>query len=221
MSSPARFVVVEGFEGAGKGGLIENLQKILPAETTVFTREPGGTPLAEELRQILKHGENGAKADPITLMTMFWAARADHMHQVIKPALAQGKVVICDRFDASTYAYQVWGPQLLYLEDLFGHLRNTICCPEPHWYVYLDVDWLTGMRRSREAGTLDNFSQNSSKYHVHVCHGYKRFLEKYAGDRYTIIDANRNGKHLVLRDAVDSVLRILGHSQEPSSAPVV
>lgn len=203
-----KLIVIEGFEGAGKSTLTAMLNGILSSESVVFTREPGGTSLSEELRQILKHGDNGAKADHTTRLLMFWAARADHMNHVIVPALQEGRDVICDRFDAFTFAYQVWGPQVFHLEKLFIQLRDEVCRPEPSWYVHLDLNWRIGFQRSRGAGMLDNFASASMVENSHRENGYRIFFRRYAFDRHTRVDASRD-HDVVQRDAVAAVLEAL------------
>jgi dTMP kinase len=107
VKSPARFITLEGGEGAGKSTQAKKLVAALKKRgiACVTTREPGGSPGAEQIRDLIVHGEKG-RWDPLTETLLVFAARADHVARKIKPALAQKKWVICDRFTDSTFAYQ-------------------------------------------------------------------------------------------------------------------
>ena len=107
------FIVFEGLDGAGKSSLIEGLkQRLLDMQQDfVFTREPGGTPLAEELREIILRNEGEAPC-PRAELLLYEAARAQHVNKFIKPSLDENKWVICDRFTASTFAFQKGGRSL-------------------------------------------------------------------------------------------------------------
>ena len=107
MTSVGRFITLEGGEGAGKSTQAKKLVAALKKRgiPCVSTREPGGSPGAEEIRELIVHGEKG-RWDPLTETLLIFAARADHVARTIKPALARTKWVICDRFTDSTFAYQ-------------------------------------------------------------------------------------------------------------------
>ena len=109
-----KLIVVEGIEGAGKSTLIkklhQHLQNQLPAKKVILTREPGGTMMGEQLRKILKHAEH--PIDAYSELLLIIAARREHFNQVIQPNLDQGHWVLCDRFIASSYAYQGAGRRL-------------------------------------------------------------------------------------------------------------
>jgi dTMP kinase len=107
VKSPARFITLEGGEGAGKSTQAKKLVVALKKRgiACVSTREPGGSPGAEEIRDLIVHGEKG-RWDPLTETLLIYAARADHVARTIKPALARKQWVICDRFTDSTFAYQ-------------------------------------------------------------------------------------------------------------------
>ena len=113
VSARGKFITVEGIEGVGKSTNIEFIRSILEAEDkkVVVTREPGGTPIAEEIRTLLLDHRNNYLAKDSELLLMF-AARAEHLAQVIRPALEEGKFVLCDRFTDATYAYQGGGRRM-------------------------------------------------------------------------------------------------------------
>ena len=117
------FIVLEGGEGAGKSSQMESLKKDF-GDNFVFTREPVGSLYAEEIRNLILKSPNASQADAKTLFALFWAARADHLKNTILPALDAGKHVICDRFDSSTFAYQIYGQEAHELEDFFWKMRD-------------------------------------------------------------------------------------------------
>ena len=123
-----RFIVLEGGEGAGKGMCIDYLKEQLNGRgDMIFTREPGGTPIAEKIRELLlDKGSEGTL--PLTELFLFCGARARHVQELIKPALESGKNVICDRFEASTMVYQVYGRQR---RNMLMYLINLIILPRP------------------------------------------------------------------------------------------
>lgn len=151
------FVTLEGPEGAGKTTnrqfLADHLQQA--GYQVVLTREPGGTGLAEKIRELLLARHDEPMAVDTELLLMF-AARAQHLQQLIKPALAQGKIVLCDRFTDATYAYQGGGrgidhQRIAVLESFVqGQLR-------PDLTVLFDLPVEEGMARARQRGALDRF----------------------------------------------------------------
>ena len=195
-----KLIILEGGEGAGKSTAIKLLKPILPPDT-VFTREPGGTPEAERLREILKHDD----LNPLTQLLGFFAARADHYSKVIGPALMAGRHVVSDRLDGSTYAYQVWAGSSGELHAEFFRLRRLVCEPPPDFYVYLDVDPEVGLRRSRVAGNQDRIERMDPEFHRQVREGYHLFMERFARRRGVTIDANRSPNEV--EDEVIQVIR--------------
>lgn len=198
-----KLIVLEGGEGAGKGTAIELLKPILPSDT-VFTREPGGTPEAEKMREILKH-EN---LDPTTQLLGFFAMRADHYHKVIWPALLAGKHVVSDRLDGSTYAYQVWAGSAGNLHAEFVRLRRLVCVPPPNFYLYFDIDPMVGLSRSHAAGNQDRIEQMGLGFHRRVREGYLIFMKRFATRCGATIDAGRSPSE-VGEEAVKIVVRAL------------
>jgi dTMP kinase len=184
------FITLEGTEGVGKS---TNLQFICDwlAETGlafVCTREPGGTPLAETLREVLLANRE-EPFDPLAELLVVFAARAQHLAQRIVPALAQGSWVICDRFTDATYAYQGGGRGLdkstiAALETLVqGSLR-------PDAVIILDIAPDIGLQRARQRGELDRFEAERIPFFERVRASY---LERAAADpeRYFVVDAGR------------------------------
>lgn len=157
-----RFIVIEGLEGAGKTtahqSVVDTLTE-LGVKDVVFTREPGGTPLAEKLRQLIKHETEEPISDKAELL-MLYAARIQLVENVIKPALAAGKWVVGDRHDMSSQAYQGGGRQLA--PQLLQSLKQTVLSDfEPDFTLYLDIDPAIGLARARGRGELDRIEQQN------------------------------------------------------------
>jgi dTMP kinase len=184
----ALFITVEGVEGVGKSTNIAFIREYLAQHGIEFlvTREPGGTELAEKIRALLLQ-EHQESVDPKTELLLMFAARAQHLATVIRPALARGCWVLCDRFTDATYAYQGGGRQLgnkdiAVLEQLVqGELR-------PDLTLILDLDPLQGLTRAAERGDLDRFEKEQLDFFQRVREAY---LERARLDpeRCVVIDA--------------------------------
>lgn len=184
-----RFITLEGTEGVGKSTNLRFLADRLVAAGIphVVTREPGGTPLAEEIRALLVTPRAEPVAPSTELLLMF-AARAQHLQTVIKPALARGEWVLCDRFTDATWAYQGGGRGLdtapiAWLEDYVqGELR-------PDRVFLLDIDVATGLARARSrAGGGDRFEQERVEFFERVRRAYLARAATHPR-RYRVIDA--------------------------------
>ncbi|MGB5718933.1 MAG: dTMP kinase [Gammaproteobacteria bacterium] len=184
-----KFITVEGIEGVGKTTNIEFIhQQLLAAgKDVVVTREPGGTPLGEAIRGLLLDPAYTGMDSTCELQLMF-AARAQHLAQVIWPALDRGQWVLCDRFTDATYAYQgggrgIDGGVIARLEDLVqGDFR-------PDVTLLLDVPVEIGLSRAGKRGELDRFEQEQVGFFERVRSCYLAMAEQY-GERYRIIDAS-------------------------------
>jgi dTMP kinase len=173
---PGRFITVEGIDGAGKSSHIEWLRAYLAAagHSVVVTREPGGTPLGESLRAILLNDP----MSPETEMMLMFAARAEHLASVIRPALETGAWVISDRFSDATYAYQVGGRgvpehKFLALEALVqGGLQ-------PDRTLLFDVSVATAQARLHDTRILDRFEREASDFHQRVRDAYHQRAAQY------------------------------------------
>jgi dTMP kinase len=187
------FIVIDGLGGAGKSTQIALLKKRLPADT-VFTHEPGGAPRSEKIRTILKEGDagNDSALDPLTDFFLFWAARAEHMAALVRPALEGGRTVVSDRFDSSTFAMQVRGEEQDDLEEFFWKCRDaTLGRYAPDCYIILDADSdLAHKRREGRKLGEDRFDDRNEAYQKRVRNGYKEFTERI-GPNAHVIDASR------------------------------
>mgnify|MGYP001773126043 FL=1 len=184
------FVTLEGPEGAGKSTNREYLAERLRAcgVDVVLTREPGGTPLAERIRELLLTPADEPMAVDTELLLVF-AARAQHLAQVILPALERGAVVLCDRFTDATYAYQGGGrglsiERIAQLEAFVqGELR-------PDLTLIFDLPVEVGLARAAARGRLDRFEQEGLRFFESVRRAYLE-RAKAAPSRYRIIDAGQ------------------------------
>ena len=189
MAKP-KFIVLEGGEGAGKTTQIKLLKESL-ADKIVITREPGGSPYAEEIRNVILKSPNAKGAGAKTHFALFWAARADHIQNTIQPALNSGKPVICDRFDSSTFAYQIYGQEAKELKDFFWKTREFYLEElKPDLYIYLDVDIETGLRRKFvDAEEVNHFEERELAFHKRMKEGFTEFFKSAP---HKIIDANQS-----------------------------
>jgi dTMP kinase len=184
-----RFITVEGGEGAGKSSNLAFIQQLLEqaGKTVLFTREPGGTPLGEEIRQLLLGHQHTGMADDTELLLMF-AARAEHIQQKILPALDSGVWVLCDRFTDASYAYQGAGrgisrQRITTLEQFVqGELR-------PDLTLLLDLPVEIGLDRAGSRSEPDRFESEARDFFDKVRQGYLRIAEEEPA-RVKIIDAS-------------------------------
>ncbi|MFE8118710.1 dTMP kinase [Brenneria goodwinii] len=159
----SKFIVLEGLEGAGKTSARNVVVEILNEygiHNVTFTREPGGTPLAEKLRELIKQGIADERVTDKAEILMLYAARVQLVENVIKPALAQGNWVIGDRHDLSSQAYQGGGRGID--RQLLQSLRDTVLGDfRPDLTLYLDLPPAIGLQRARQRGELDRIEQES------------------------------------------------------------
>lgn len=183
------FITVEGIEGAGKSSNIAFTESLLRSHghDLLLTREPGGTPLGEELRELLLGHTHDGMHDLTELLLMF-AARAEHLHNKILPALEAGQWVICDRFTDATYAYQGGGRQLdtsaiATLENLVQGNRR------PDLTLLLDLPVETGLARAAKRSAPDRFERQRLAFFQRVREAYLQIAHQQP-ERVKIIDAS-------------------------------
>jgi len=194
------FIVFEGIEGCGKSyqslKLLNNLKK--KKIKTILTREPGGTLLAEEIRELLlrRHDE---EMDAITELLLIFAARAQHLNTKIKRSLAEGMWVLCDRFTDATYAYQGAGRGLdtKLISQLERLVQENL---RPDLTVIFDLDARIGLERARQRGQLDRIESQKLEFFQRVREGYQNIASRERA-RCLVIDASRP------REAVRQTLR--------------
>ncbi|MGP9802492.1 dTMP kinase [Rheinheimera sp. NSM] len=208
MTAAAKFIVVEGLEGAGKSSAIAHVKQYLQQQgvEVVCTREPGGTPLAESLRNLVKQVQTTEVVAPQTELLLMYAARMQLLCNVIKPALAQGKWVLADRHDMSSRAYQGGGRQLD--EAFINQLRNAVLGDlRPDLTLYLDIDPAVGLERARQRGELDRIEQEQLVF-------FQRTRQKYLQIAATepnivVIDAGQSLEQ-VQHSITDALNKALG-----------
>lgn len=176
----SKFIVIEGLEGAGKTSAIQTVVDTLKQQgitDLAFTREPGGTPLAEKLRELIKQGIKGEKVTDKAELLMLYAARVQLVENVIKPALAQGKWVIGDRHDLSSQAYQGGGRGID--KNLMKSLRDTVLADfKPDLTLYLDLDPAVGLVRARARGELDRIEKESMDFFYRTRERYQALAKE-------------------------------------------
>ena len=176
----SKFIVIEGLEGAGKTSAIQTVVDTLKQQgitDLAFTREPGGTPLAEKLRELIKQGIEGEKVTDKAELLMLYAARVQLVENVIKPALAQGKWVIGDRHDLSSQAYQGGGSGID--KALMKSLRDTVLADfKPDLTLYLDLDPAVGLARARARGELDRIEKESMDFFYRTRERYQALAKE-------------------------------------------
>ena len=212
------FVVFEGGEGAGKTTQIEALTKWLEArgENVVVTREPGGTDIGERLREILLD-KDSERMHPKTEALMYAADRAQHVAEVIGPALEEGKIVVSDRFLDSSLAYQGLA-RGLGLDEIYDISKWATGSLVPDLVFYLKVDAKTGF--SRITGDTDRLESEGVTFHEKVSVAYRKLAKQFP-DRFVVLDATNSPSQL--HEEVVKVLeeraahRLVGETEE--SAP--
>jgi len=206
MAGYGQFVTLEGIEGVGKSTQVEHVAGILRecGKTVVCTREPGGTPLAEEIRQLLLTPSDESVPASAELLLMF-AARAVHLENLIRPALQRGDWVVCDRFTDATFAYQGWGrgmerDDIAMLEQLVQRELR------PDLTILLDAPVEIGLARARKRGAPDRFENEQARFFERVRQGYLAIAAAQP-ERVKIVDAT--GSITAVNRAVSDVIRAI------------
>lgn len=204
--SDTRFITLEGIEGAGKSSRAVELKAFLEAEGkhVLLTREPGGTPLGERLRDVLLAPADTPMA-PLTELLLMFAARSEHLTRVILPALDAGQWVVCDRYVDASYAYQGGGRRLgmAAVAALEGLLPARA---RPDLTLLLDLPVKVGLARTKRRGAADRFEREALDFHQRVREAYLD-RARQAPQRYRVIDASRppDDVRAAIEDAVRSL----------------
>ena len=203
-----KFITIEGTEGVGKTTNIAFIKQWLDDNGISFinTREPGGTPLAEEIRQVLLSNRDEKVCSKAELLMMF-AGRAQHIDQVIEPQLAQGNWVLCDRFTDATYAYQGAGREMG--DDLIQSLETMVQGDmRPDLTLVLDVPVELGLERAGKRSEPDRFELEKTDFFNRVRQAYLS-MATHNPQRYKIIDASQTLEivQLQIADTLKSFLQ--------------
>ena len=211
---PGAFITFEGIEGSGKSTQISRLLQYLTnsGRPATLTREPGGTPIGDQVRRILLDPANKL-LDPTAELLLYAASRAQHLREVIRPALDAGRVVLCDRFSDATLAYQGYGRGLS-LATIRELDRIVTAGLRPQLTVLLDIDAATGVGRARGRNTREGlhgearFENEELLFHNRVRDGYLDLAKQDSG-RIRIVDAARTPEEIQddVRRLVDEVLK--------------
>ncbi|HHG3264053.1 TPA: dTMP kinase [Vibrio parahaemolyticus] len=200
----ANFIVVEGLEGAGKSTAIKTILDTLKQagiENIVNTREPGGTPLAEKMRALVKEEHEGEELKDMTELLLLYAARVQLVENVIKPALANGQWVVGDRHDLSSQAYQGGGRQID--ASLMKNLRDTTLGDfKPAFTLYMDIDPRIGLERARGRGELDRIEKMDISFFERT---RERYLEIANADPSIVVINAEQSIEEVSRDIQDAL----------------
>lgn len=209
-SKPGLFISFEGIDGAGKSTHIEGLAAAFRTQgrAVTLTREPGGTPLAEKLRALILNDP----MDPLSEALLIFAARRDHLQQVIEPALARGDVVLCDRFTDATFAYQ--GAGRGFSREVLGALEQWVQTPadvpdsvlrQPDLTVWFDLDPEVAAERLAGARMPDKFESQPAEFFRRVRSGYAERASA-APQRFARIDAAQD-RHKVWQQLTSVFVR--------------
>jgi dTMP kinase len=186
-----KFITVEGIEGAGKTTCMQVVTEIIKNQgiTAIHTREPGGTDLGEDLRNLLLGHKHTGMSDDAELLMMF-AARAEHIAQKIQPALDDGQWVLCDRFTDATYAYQGYGRGIS-LEKISG-LENWVQGKlRPDLTLLMDLPVEVGMERAGKRSAPDRFESEAWDFFERIRQGYLSIAAEQPS-RVKVIDASQD-----------------------------
>jgi len=187
--SKGKFITIEGGEGAGKSTMVKRLVAWLEVHghQLVATREPGGTRLAEKIRLILLNAEHVEMSGQAELLLLF-AARAQHLEELIRPALARGDTVLCDRFTDASWAYQGGGRKLP--TKMIAQLEQIVHGDlQPDITLLLDLPVEVGLGRASQRSEADRFEQESVRFFNRVRQAYLERAEADA-ERFAVIDAS-------------------------------
>ena len=209
---PGAFLSMEGPDGSGKGTQLTRLADTLDrwGYEVVHTREPGGTPIGEKIREILLDRENAAMT-PETEALLYAASRAQHVREKIRPAAASGHVVLCDRFLDSSVAYQGGGRQLG-IDEVLAMNAPAVGGTLPDLTVYLDIDHRTAMARRCAASEPDRLEMEAESFHARVEEGYHRLIARNP-ERFAVVNADKSREE-VAAEIAEKVLARLSEMEE-------
>ncbi len=202
------FLSIEGLDGSGKGTQIRLLRDVIDRYgfELVQSREPGGCPISEKLREIILD-KNNAEMDDVTEALLYAAARAQHVREVIRPAIAAGKVMLCDRFVDSSVAYQGGGRQLG-VQHVLDINAPAVDGTLPLATVYLDIDHETSLKRRAAATELDRLELAGDSFHARTEAGYRELIRRDP-ERFIVVDATRTPAEIGKEVAEKVIARLM------------
>lgn len=198
------FITFEGGEGSGKTSVIKEVEKALVNKgyEVLVTREPGGSIVAEQIRQVILDSKNTSMTAE-TEALLFAASRTQHLEEIVLPALKAGKIVLCDRYVDSSLAYQAYARELGF--DFVLKANNYALKHMPNITFYLDVMPELGLKRIKVRDDLNRLDKERTSFHEKVREGYLKVMEMYP-DRVIKIDANGT-----IQQSFLDIMKVLDH----------
>ena len=202
------FLSMEGLDGSGKSTQMDRLTAALEKYgfEVVRSREPGGTPIGEKIRDLVLSRENSEMTRE-TEALLYAAGRAQHVREVIRPAVADGRVLLCDRFLDSSVAYQGGGRELG-VDEVLALNAPAVDGTLPMLTVFLDLDHRTSLRRRSEASELDRMEVEKEDFHARVEAGYHELISRHP-ERYIVVDARKDRDEIAARIAGEVLSRLM------------
>jgi len=205
------FITLEGPDGSGKSTVVEELSRYLKNSNIdyIFTREPGGTRIGEDIRDIILDNKN-TNMSPRTEALLYAASRSQHVHEKIKPALQAGKVVLCERFVLSSLVYQGIG-RGLGVVDVKAINDFGIEGVKPDLTLFFDIDPSVSLNRKMVGQDVDRLEMEGIGFHREVYNGYLELINKYP-ENVVLIDASRSKEEVFkqVKSEVESILKERG-----------
>ena len=187
------FITFEGGEACGKSTQVKKLKEYISTlknkDDFLFVREPGGTPITDEIRRLLLNYEED-KPLPMTELLLFCATRVENIEKRVKPALQQGKVVIADRFYDSTIAYQGMAREIMSAQDILTLTKKIIGPLKPDLTFYLKISPSEAFKRKAKMGEMDRIEKEGIDFHEKVAEGYN-FISNIEKERFYCLDATK------------------------------
>lgn len=205
------FITFEGNDGAGKTTISSMVYEWMKSEgyPVIYTREPGGINIAEQIRKVILDPEN-TEMDAKTEALLYAASRRQHLVEKVLPALHEGKIVLCDRFIDSSLAYQGIGRQLG-MNEVFEINQFAIEGHMPDATIFLSLSAEVGLTRIEDRAFKDRLDQEAESFHQRVAQGYETILKRFA-DRMHIVDASKSIEE-VAKAAYNEVIGVVNHEQ--------
>lgn len=191
MKKQGLFISFEGNEGSGKTTVAQSLRDKLEKAgyEVLITREPGGVRIAEDIRNLILNPKY-KEMDPLCEALLYAAARRQHLVEKVLPALAEGKIVLCDRFIDSSLAYQGVGRDIG-IDDIYEINQFAIQNVLPDKTFLLEIDFKKGLQRARKRGDFDRLEQEQDSFHQKVAKGYQIIAKRF-NERIQVIDADQD-----------------------------
>lgn len=201
------FITFEGNDGCGKTTVSKHIYEKMKAEgyPVIYTREPGGIDIAEQIREIILNPKNTAM-DARTEALLYAASRRQHLVEKVIPALDEQKIVLCDRFIDSSLAYQGMG-RGLGIDEVLDMNAFAVENHMPDATVFLDVSLEEGMKRIQQRGALDRLDNEAQEFHVLVSKGYEEVRKRFSS-RMHLVNANQEVEK-VCEDTYKTIMEIL------------